>query len=70
MMTKKDYKAIGLAIAHALVKSMEDVESEHSINVRNNLISEFSRILMEDNPNFDRARFTEFIIKEIHELQC
>jgi hypothetical protein len=52
MLTKKDYKAIGLIFR----KHLEVIPDE--------ILSDFERFFEEDNPRFDQRRFRQFISRE------
>jgi hypothetical protein len=52
MLTKKDYKAIGLIFR----KHLEALPDE--------ILSDFEDFFQDDNPNFSSQKFREFIFRE------
>jgi len=57
-MTRKDYVLIAKTL-NELVKGVEQDFSKHHMGVLRELVNNLSDRLIEDNPNFNRAKFWE-----------
>ena len=62
-MTKKDYIKIAIQFKNALALSKLSTEKYSIDEVITAIINDFSEMLKEDNQNFDKQKFIEYINK-------
>jgi hypothetical protein len=75
-MTRKDYNAIGAAVAKIIGRNIA-VEERHPgdyaelvSDIGSQLLSELSHVFLEDNARFDRLRFAGFFLDKQEEAQA
>jgi hypothetical protein len=75
-MTRKDYIAIGEAVAKIIGRNIAVEErypgdsAELVSDIGSQLLNELSHVFNEDNARFDRARFAEFFCEKEEEARA